>query len=174
VIPVALDTYISAPREDVYDLVGDLSRRVAWTDHFQREYHLARVRYTGLDAAARFRTDPPFRKELFTELVIAEYDRPRRIVEHGKEGRLNRSRVEITWNFTQEGPSLTRVEFEMRAEPHRRLESVQQALGGHGYYKRQWATALDRLRMIFEEPPEGELARATIAGYEPLKAARYG
>jgi uncharacterized protein YndB with AHSA1/START domain len=174
VIPVRLETYISAPREDVFDLVGDLSHRVAWTDHFQREYHLARVRFVGLEAAARFRTDPPFRKELFTETSIAEYDRPRRIVEDAREGRLNRARVQITWNFFQEGPSLTRVEFEMLTEPNRRMEAVQQALGGHGYYKRQWRTALERLRMIFEEPQSGELAHATIAGYEPLKAARYG
>ena len=173
-IPVRLDTYISAPREDVFDLVADLSRRVAWTDHFQREYHLARVRYEGVGAAARYRTDPPFRKELFTETGIAEYDRPRRILEDGREGRLNRSLVQITWNFSQEAPTLTRVEFEMKADPYRRLERTQQALGGHGYYKRQWGTALERLRMIFEEPVDGELARATIAGYEPLKAARYG
>jgi uncharacterized protein YndB with AHSA1/START domain len=174
VIPVRLETYISAPREDVFDLVGDLSRRVAWTDHFQREYHLARVRFQGLDAAARFRTDPPFRKELFTETTLVEYDRPRRIVEHAVEGRLNRSRVQMTWDFFQDGPSLTRIEFEMIAEAHRRLEAFQQSLGGHGYYKRQWRTALERLRMIFEEPQDGGLARATIAGYEPLKAARYG
>lgn len=173
-IPVKLEAYISAPREDVFDFVGDLSRRVAWTDHFQREYHLARVRFQGQDAAARFRTDPPFRNELYTETVIAEYERPRRIVEQGREGRLNRARVQITWDFFQDGPELTRVEFEMLTEPHSRLEALQQSLGGHGYYKRQWRTALERLRMIFEEPREGELARATIAAYEPLKAARYG
>jgi uncharacterized protein YndB with AHSA1/START domain len=174
VIPVQLETYISAPREKVFDFVADLSARVAWTDHFQREYHLARVRYEGLDAAARFRTDPPFRKELYTETVIAEFERPRRIVEQAREGRLNRSRVQITWDFFQDGPALTRIEFEMIAEPHLRVEALQQALGGHGYYKRQWKTALERLRMIFEEPSDGDLARATIAAYEPLKAARYG
>ena len=173
-IPVRLETYISAPREDVFDLVGDLSRRIAWTDHFQREYHLTRVRSQGLEAAARYRTDPPFRKELYTETSLAEYDRARRIVEDGREGRLNRSRVQVTWDFFQDGPSLTRIEFEMLTDPHRRLEAVQQSLGGHGYYKRQWRTALERLRMIFEEPREGELAHATIAAYEPLKAARYG
>jgi hypothetical protein len=34
--------------------------------------------------------------------------------------------------------------------------------------------SLKRLRTIFEERPERPLARATVAGYEPLKAARYG
>jgi hypothetical protein len=28
--------------------------------------------------------------------------------------------------------------------------------------------------MVFEQPPDKPLARATIAGYEPLKAARFG
>jgi hypothetical protein len=28
--------------------------------------------------------------------------------------------------------------------------------------------------MIFEERPDGELKRATIAGYEPAKAPRFG
>jgi hypothetical protein len=34
--------------------------------------------------------------------------------------------------------------------------------------------SLRRLRKIFEERPERPLARAGVAGYEPLKAARYG
>ena len=61
----------------------------------------------------------------------------------------------------------------MRTEPGSRLGRAAE-IGAHGYYKRQWKTALERLRKIFEERPEGELARATIAGYEPLKAPRYG
>ncbi len=35
-------------------------------------------------------------------------------------------------------------------------------------------TALERLRLVFEEPPDRPLQRATIAGYEPAKAARFG
>ena len=34
--------------------------------------------------------------------------------------------------------------------------------------------AAHRLRMIFEEPARGELKRATIAGFEPDKAPRFG
>jgi uncharacterized protein YndB with AHSA1/START domain len=174
VVPVHLDTYISAPRADVFRLVGDLARRVAWTDHFQAEYHLAHPIAHGPGAAARYRADPPFRKEHYSELSIVDWDEPRRIVEEGGQGRLNRSRVQITWNFIQDGPRLTHVEFELRTEPWRRLEALTESLGGRRYYQQQWAIALERLRMIFEEPPKGELAHATIAGYEPLKAARYG
>jgi uncharacterized protein YndB with AHSA1/START domain len=174
VIPVQLDTYISAPRQDVFDLVGDVALRVSWTDHFQSEYHLAHPVSSGRGAAARYRTDPPFRKELFTEVTLREFDSPRRIVERGGQGRLNRSLVLITWDFALEGPHLTKVSFEMKTQPAHRYEAVAEALGSHGYYRRQWRIALERLRMIFEERPEGELAKATIAAYEPLKAARYG
>jgi uncharacterized protein YndB with AHSA1/START domain len=174
VIPVQLETFISAPRDDVFALVADMAGRVAWTDHFQSEYHLAHPRSFGAGAAARYRTDAPFRKQVFSEMTVREFDRPRRIVERGKQGRLNRSLVQITWDFFQDGPHLTRVTVEMKTEPWLRFEAIAESLGSHRYFNRQWGIALERLRMIFEERPEGELARATIAAYEPLKAARYG
>jgi uncharacterized protein YndB with AHSA1/START domain len=174
VIPVALDTYIAAPREEVFDFVADIAARPAWNDHFQGEFHLASTRAATKGSAARYRTDPPFQHQLYTDMRIVELDRPRRIFEEGVQGRLNRGRVQIVWDFVQEGPGQTKVEFEMRTEPVGRLQQLAESLGSHGYYKRQYTTALERLRLIFEERPEGELARATVAGYEPLKAPRYG
>jgi hypothetical protein len=44
----------------------------------------------------------------------------------------------------------------------------------HRWMRRQTKIALERLRRIFEEPRDAPLARATIAGYEPLKAVRFG
>jgi uncharacterized protein YndB with AHSA1/START domain len=173
VIPVQLDSYIGAPREEVFDFVADLANRPAWTDHFQREYHLTRTWSDRPGAAARYRTDPPFGKQLYSDLAIVELDRPRRIFEEGVQGRLNKTDVQVVWDFEEEGPSLTHVTLDMRTETHGRLAALSE-VGAHGYYRRQWKTALERLRTIFEERPEGELARATIAGYEPLKAPRYG
>lgn len=173
-IPVALDTYISAPREDVFDFVADISNRPAWTDHFQREFHLTRTtRFDEVGAGARYRTDPPFGKQLYSDLAIVELDRPRHVLEEGVQGKLNKSRVQLVWDFSQEGPALTRVALEMRTEPASRLARLAET-GARGYYKRNWRRALERLRKIFEERPEGELARATVAAYEPLKAPRYG
>jgi hypothetical protein len=40
--------------------------------------------------------------------------------------------------------------------------------------RRKTRVALDRLRTIFEEGSEKPLPRASIAGYEPSKAARFG
>jgi hypothetical protein len=61
----------------------------------------------------------------------------------------------------------------MRTEPAGRVAGLSE-IGAQRYYRRQWKAALVRLRTIFEERPEGELARARVAGYEPLKAPRYG
>ena len=173
-IPVALDKHIAAPREELFDFVADIAARPSWNDHFQSEFHLTRLRTAPTGAAARYRTGPPFQRQLYSDLAIVELERPRRIFEEGVQGRLNRGRVQIVWDFSQEGPGMTKVAFEMRTEPGGRLQAVVEALGAHGYYKRQYTTALERLRMIFEERPEGELARASVAGYEPLKAPRYG
>jgi uncharacterized protein YndB with AHSA1/START domain len=174
VIPISLEAYISAPREELFDYVGDLAARVAWMDHFQREYHLTRTRPSGTGAAARFRTDPPFDKELYTDVAIVELDRPRRIVERGGSGRLGRTLVQLVWDFSSDGPNLTRVALEFETQPTGRLAAASESLGSRRYHKRQYKIALERLRMIFEEPPRGELARATVAAYEPAKAARYG
>ena len=87
---------------------------------------------------------------------------------------MNRTPVQITWDFSDDGPNFTRVGFELRTEPAGRLAKITESLGARGYSKRQWKTALERLRMIFEERPEGELARATVAAYEPRTAPRYG
>jgi hypothetical protein len=65
------------------------------------------------------------------------------------------------------------VELTTFSEPATIIDRVKE-VGAHGWLRRQTSKALNRLRMIFEEPPRGDLKRATIAGYEPAKAARFG
>ena len=57
--PISLTTTIDAPRERVFDLIVDLARRPAWTDHFLSDYRLERIPPVGEGAAARFRIDAP-------------------------------------------------------------------------------------------------------------------
>ena len=45
--PVRAHVTISAPREEVYDLIADLSARPGWCGHYQRDYHLTRPRASG-------------------------------------------------------------------------------------------------------------------------------
>ena len=169
---VTVSTVISAPREDVFDFVCDLAARPAYTDHFMRDYRLARVNPVGVGAAARFQLKAPLAKE-YAELEITEVDRPRRIVEELAVGRRGRNRSLAVYDFSVEGPGVTRVELTTLSEPATAIDRMRE-LGAAGWVRRQTSKALKRLRMIFEEPPAGELRRATIAGFEPEKAARFG
>jgi uncharacterized protein YndB with AHSA1/START domain len=169
---VTVSTVISAPRQEIFDFVCDLAGRPAFTDHFLRDYRLARVNPVGMGAAARFQLKAPFAKE-YAELHITEVDRPRRIVEEIRVGRRGRNRSLAVYDFSSEGHGVTRVELTTFSEPATVIDRVRE-LGAAGWMRRQTAKALDRLRMIFEEPPRGELKRATIAGFDPEKAARFG
>jgi uncharacterized protein YndB with AHSA1/START domain len=169
---VTVHTTISAPREEVFDFVADLAGRPAYTDHYLQDYRLARVDPVGKGAAARFRLRAPMAKE-WAELEIKEADRPRRIVEELKVGRLGRNRSLALYEFSPEAGGATRVELTTYSEPATPIDRLKE-LGAPGWLGRQTKTALERLRLIFENPPQGELKRATIAGYEPLKAPRFG
>ena len=169
---VSAQTHISAPREQVFDFVADLAARPAYTDHYLRDYRLARAKSYGEGAAARFLLSAPLAKE-YAELEVKELDRPRRIVEELRVGRLGRTRSVAVYEFTPETGGTTRVELTTYSEPGKPIDRLRE-LGAAGWMRRQTKTALERLRQIFEEPPEGELARATVAGYDPANAARFG
>ena len=94
-----------------------------------------------------------------------EIDRPRRIVEEGRVGIRGRSRLVAVYDFMPEAGGATRVELTTYSEPKTAIDRLRQR-GAHRWIKRQSRIALRRLRQIFEEPPEGELATATVAGYE--------
>ena len=169
---VTVSTVISAPREQIFDFVSDLAGRPAYTDHYLSDYRLARVKTVGVGAAARFQLRAPFAKE-YAELQVTEADRPRRIVEEIKVGRLGRNRSLAVYEFMPEAGGLTEVELTLLSESATPIDSIKQYLA-RGWVKRNAAKSLERLRMIFEEPPEKPLARATVAGFEPMKSARFG
>ncbi len=168
---VSVSVFISAPREQVYDFVADLAGRPAYTDHYLKDFRLARAKPQGKGAAARFLLDSPLASER-GEIEITEADRPRRIVEEGRVGRLGRSRLVAVYEFVPE-PGGTHVELTTLSDPATVVDRMKQA-GVHRWTRRQTKTALERLRMIFEEPPEGELARVTVAGYDAAKSPRFG
>ena len=169
---VTVHTVISAPREQIFDFVSDLSRRPAFSDHYMREYRLARVNPRGVGAAARFKLKLPLAKE-WAELEIKVCDRPKRIVEDGRIGRLGRSRLVAVYDFIPEAAGTTRVELTTYSEPGNAIEKFKQT-GAHGWMKRRSRKALRRLRDIFETENAEELAQTTIAGADPGKAPRFG
>ena len=170
--PVVARTFISAPREEIFDFVADYANRVAWTDHYVRDLRLARVNSYGRGAAALFEIDAPFNNQR-AQFAITRLERPRRIGEEGGIGRLFRTRAwaEMELVTAQGG---TEVTLTVWTEPATRLDAFKESLGARGWLGRQLRMSLSRLRAIFEERPDRPLARATIAGYEPLKAARFG
>jgi Polyketide cyclase / dehydrase and lipid transport len=169
---VTVSAIISAPREDVFDFVCDLAARPAYTDHFMGDYRLARVQPVGVGAAARFKLGAPLANE-YAELTITKADRPRQIIEEIRVGRRGRNRSVAVYDFTRESAHVTRVELTTFSEPATIVDRFKE-IGAAAWIRRQTRKSLDRLRMIFEEPERVELKRATIAGYEPDKAARFG
>jgi uncharacterized protein YndB with AHSA1/START domain len=165
---VTVATTISAPREQIYDFVADLAARPAFTDHYCEDYRLARANPVGKGAAARFKL-----RNQYAELSIREADRPRRIVEELRVGRRGRNRAIAVYDFIHEAAGTTRVELTSYGEPATPIDRIKE-FGLAGWMRRNSKRALERLRMIFEEPPMKPLARATVAGYEPLKSARFG
>lgn len=171
--PLTVHASISAPREEIFDRLADLAQRPAFSDHYLSDYRLARVDSTGTGAAARFRVRAPLSAP-WAELVIAECDRPRRIVERVRLGRLGRSLASAVYDLSDDVKGVTRVELTIWTEPATRLDAVRDALGARRWLRRQAKLALERLRLMLEEPPPRPLVLATIAGYEPSKAARFG
>lgn len=171
--PVTVHTFISAPREEIFEYVADLANRVAFADHFLGELRLTSPKSSGTGAAARFALAAPAGRE-WGEIAIVDCAPPRRIVEEGRVGRLGRTRTGAVYELSQEVPGLTRVELTSWSEPGTRLDALKEMLGGRRWLRRQMKTALERLRIVFEEARDAPLARASIAGYEPGKAARFG
>jgi uncharacterized protein YndB with AHSA1/START domain len=164
---------ISAPREEVYDLVSDLANRPAWCGHYQREFRLTRPNAAGAGAAARFKVKAPFNKT-WVELTIVEAERPRIVREKLRLSRLGRTPGWAEYEFSPVGTGATRVDLVLWTEPATRKDAFKESLGTRGWLRRRIKKSLNRLRMILEESPEAPVARATIAGYEPTKAARFG
>jgi hypothetical protein len=171
--PFTVQTSISAPREEIYDFVADLSNRPAYSDHFMQDYRLARANPVGQGAAARFKLKGPF-GEQWGEIALMTCDRPRRIDEQGRIGRLGRITTHAIYEFVQDAGGVTRVELTVWTDPDKPFDTILEHLGARRWLRHRTRMGLQRLRRIFEEERDQPLARATIAGYEPLKAARFG
>jgi hypothetical protein len=108
------------------------------------------------------------------ESTIVEADPGRRLVEGLHGGRNGRSRGEWVWELSRQGNALTRVESTLVWEPGTPREGFKEKFGSTRWTRRQLKTALERLRVVFEEQRDRPLAHASIAGYEPLRSPRFG
>src|SRR5215212_3030397 len=172
-IPVTVHAFISASREDLYDFIVDYGARPAWCDHFMDDFRLAHPQGAGEGAGARFLLDAPGYKH-YVEGTIVTAERPLTVVERLHGGRNGRSRGEMKWQLTREGRGLTRVEVTLVWQPGTPREAFKEKFGSRRWTRRQLKTALERMRVIFEEQPDAPRARASIAGFEPLRSPRFG
>lgn len=172
-VPIRIHTHISAPREAVFDLLADMSARPGWTDHYLKDFRLQSPRSSGVGAAARYRLDAPLDRR-WGEVEVIEADRPRRVVEATRSGRLSGTRGEVAYELTPQGRSLTRVDMTVWTEGGTARERVKEKLGARRWLRRQSRKALGRLRTILEEHPDEPLERVTVAGWEQARGPRFG
>jgi len=170
--PVESRIVISAPRADVFAFIADISSRVAWMDHFLKDFRLTRVNPVGVGAGAAFVVDSPIFPQR-AEYQVVEADAPRYLRERGRIGRWGRTTGWSEWELVENYGS-TELTVTVWTEPGIRWDGIKESLGARAWLRRQMAKSLRRLRKILEEQPERPPARVAVAGYEPLKSARYG
>jgi uncharacterized protein YndB with AHSA1/START domain len=165
--PIAVTTSIDAPRERVFDFICDLATRPGWIDHFASDFRLERIPSSGRGAGARFRVGAPAGVR-YMETVIAETDRPYRVVEHARGGRFDRVSMRLVWEL-EAGPTTT-VTLTFWTAPPSRFDRLRE-LGRERWWRRRWTKALARMRELIESGaavPRIEVAGAdrvpTIAG----------
>jgi uncharacterized protein YndB with AHSA1/START domain len=156
--PITVTTSIDAPRERVFDFICDLATRPSWIDHFAGDYRLERIPASGRGAAARFRIDAPAGVQ-YMETVIAEADRPYRVVEHGRGGRLDRVAIRLVWEL-ESGPTTT-VKLTFWTAPPSIFDRIRE-FGRERWWRRRWAKALTRMRDLIESG--AAVGRIEVAG----------
>lgn len=156
--PFSLHISVDAPRERVLDFICDLGVRASWTDHFAHDYRLARIPAAGRGAAARFRVDAPAGIR-YMETVIAEVDRPHRVVENCRGGRLDRVPMRMVWELAE--GQVTEVTLTFWTDPPGIFDRLRE-LGRERWWRRRLGRALRRMRDSIES---GQAApRAGVAG----------
>lgn len=161
--PLNAEVEIDAPRERVFETIGDLAARPSFTDHFLTGFHLTRLDSKGIGAGARFRVQAPLRSVWEDTVILAE-GQPFQIVEEGRGGRANRIPTHTVWEMTEGPGSLTAVRVSHWTEPTNPLDRALEIATAASFWQgRAWSEALRRLRDKLEsERPTAE--RITVAG----------
>jgi uncharacterized protein YndB with AHSA1/START domain len=161
--PIRAEVEIDAPRERIFELIGDLSFRPSFTDHFLTDFHLTRIEPRGVGAGARFKVKAPLRS-VWMDTTIVEQEPETKIVEAGAGGRTNRIRTHTVWELTGGTGALTAVTVSHWTEPKNPLDRMLEVFSAGSFWQeRGWREALHRLReMIESDLPASE--RIAVAG----------
>jgi uncharacterized protein YndB with AHSA1/START domain len=161
--PVTVSCVVDTPRERVFDYLADIANQVEFTDHFVRDFHLERVESRGVGAAARFRLRFPLRST-WVELVVAELDRPYRVVLEGAAGRIGRVPVRVEYRLTRYDTDMTCLELAVSSAPTAPIDRIREGVGARAWLRRQCSRALWRLRTVLEQGEPSSNAAGVAAG----------
>lgn len=166
--PVSAGVPIDAPRERVFDFLCDMANRPAFLGRFVSEFRLQRLESAGVGAGARFRVAED---GLWVETVIEEIERPHRIIERGRAGRLGRIPVFTAWELTEgAGPGSCEVRVTFWTEPSTTIDRLRDHMpGAERFYQRSWTGALRRLRDLIES--DARVERVAVAGGDRIPGA---
>jgi uncharacterized protein YndB with AHSA1/START domain len=143
--PISVAVEIDAPRERVFEAIGDLAVRPSFTDHFLSDFHLTRIESIGIGAGARFKVEAPLRS-VWMDTTIVKLEEPYRIVERGHGGRANRIPAHTVWELTEGPGSLTSVRLSHWTEPGHLDRALEILSAASVWQERGWRQALRRLR----------------------------
>ncbi len=147
--PVCATTSIDVPREQVFDLLIDLSLRPGFTDHFMTEYRLQRLEPAGAGASARFRVREA---EHWMDTTITVVERPHLIREEGHGGRNNRVPAFTVWELSEgASPESCELSVTFWTEPQKHVDRLREGFGSSRRFRRDFKRALARLREIAEQ-----------------------
>ena len=166
--PLSLAITVDAPRERVFDFLCDLSIRPSWTGGFTSDHRLERIEAKGVGAAIRFWADAPGGIR-YMESVIAETEPPHRVVEHGRGGRMDRTKVRAVWEISEGGAGVSEVQLTFWTEPGTLPGRIGELPLARRWWRRNWRRALRRMRDQIESGEE-PASRIGVAGADRLPA----
>jgi uncharacterized protein YndB with AHSA1/START domain len=146
-----VSTTISRPREEVFDYLADIANHAEFSDHYLVDWHLLREDPRGVGAGARFRVKAPLNRFSWADLTISEVQPPYRILQRGRGGKFNRTRIVAAYTLQPASGGSTRVELTFETEPALSSDRLMEALGGRSWMRRKSARAMRRLTTILEE-----------------------
>lgn len=161
--PFTVSTTIARPREEVFAYLADIANHAEFSDHYLTDWHLTREDSVGAGAGARFRVGAPLSRFSWADMTFSEVRPPYRIVERGRGGKFNRTRMLGTYTLSPGASGTTKVEYTFETEPALLSDRLMEGLGARSWTRRQAAKAMRRLRTILEDG-RGRGKRATVAG----------
>jgi uncharacterized protein YndB with AHSA1/START domain len=140
---------VDRPRDEVYDLIGDLAAHEQWCDHFLTDWHIeGDPRAVGAVLSARAKGAGRYN---VVELTVVE-STPERTVEHGRGGKGLRRATSGVYAMKPLGDNRTEITFvNAVTEWANPLERLLAPLAT-AYMRKQSGRAMERLQALLSTP----------------------